>query len=96
MDMSQKIDVMYNATDSEIKTILCEGFKLNSKEIKRFLIEIEDMCLKFHKRSKDMENKLVRYLLNESFVNLKLNLVNNSIIAQYTGFSSSFINEVEE
>ena len=53
MVMSQKIDVMYNATDSEIKTILCEGFKLNSKEIKRFLIEIEDTCLKFHKRSKD-------------------------------------------
>ena len=53
MDMNQKIDVMYNATSSEIKTIMCEGFKLNSKEIKRFLIEIEDMCLKFHKRSKD-------------------------------------------
>ena len=77
--------------DAEIwaKNIELKYFREENDIIKRDYPLFKDCLIKYrdeviiHKRSKDMENKLVRYLLNESFVNLKLNLVNNSIIAQY-------------
>tara|TARA_Y100001973_G_C5137314_1_gene301040 strand:- start:57 stop:1013 length:957 start_codon:yes stop_codon:yes gene_type:complete len=36
-----------------------------------------------HKRSKDMETKLIKYMLSEGFVNYALNLVDSSLIASY-------------
>jgi len=36
-----------------------------------------------HKRSKEMETKLIGYILSEGFVNYALNLVDRSLIAQY-------------
>ena len=36
-----------------------------------------------HKRSKDMETKLINYLLTEGFVNFGVNLVDAKLIAQY-------------
>ena len=44
-----------------------------------------------HKRSKEIENKLIKYLLKEPFINTKLNLVNNSIIAQYRDRSLKYL-----
>ena len=77
--------------DAEVwaKNIELKYFREENDIIKRDYPLFKDCLIKYrdeviiNKRSKDMENKLVRYLLNESFVNLKLNLVNNSIIAQY-------------
>lgn len=56
--------------------------KVNYPLFKDCLIRYRDE-ISIQKRSKDMENKLIKYLLKEPFVNLKLNLINNSIIAQY-------------
>ena len=56
--------------------------KINYPLFKDCLIRYRDE-ITIHKRSKDMENKLIKYLLKEPFINLKLNLINNSIIAQY-------------
>ena len=56
--------------------------KINYPLFKDCLIRYRDE-ISIHKRSKDMENKLIKYLLKEPFVDLKLNLINNSIIAQY-------------
>ena len=36
-----------------------------------------------HKRSKEMETKLIKYILSEGFVNYAINLVDRSLIAQY-------------
>ncbi len=36
-----------------------------------------------HKRSRVMETKLISYLLKESFINYKLNFVDNSVMARY-------------
>ena len=36
-----------------------------------------------HKRSKEMETKLIKYILSEGFVNYAVNLVDRSLIAQY-------------
>jgi integrase len=36
-----------------------------------------------HKRSKDMETKLIGYILSEGFVNYAVNLIDRSLIAQY-------------
>ena len=44
-----------------------------------------------HKRSKEIENKLIKYLLKEPFISTKLNLVNNSIIAQYRDRSLKYL-----
>tara|TARA_B100000925_G_C21965350_1_gene455282 strand:- start:322 stop:1290 length:969 start_codon:yes stop_codon:yes gene_type:complete len=56
--------------------------KINYPLFKDCLIRYRDE-ISIHKRSKEMENKLIKYLLKEPFVNLKLNLINNSILAQY-------------
>ncbi len=56
--------------------------KINYPLFKDCLIRYRDEVT-VHKRSKDMENKLIKYLLKEPFINLKLNQINNSIIAQY-------------
>lgn len=56
--------------------------KINYPLFKDCLVRYRDEVT-VHKRSKDMENKLIKYLLKEPFINLKLNQVNNSIIAQY-------------
>ena len=46
--------------------------KVNYPLFKDCLIRYRDEVT-VHKRSKDMENKLIKYLLKEPFVNLKLN-----------------------
>ena len=56
--------------------------KINYPLFKDCLVRYRDEVT-VHKRSKDMENKLIKYLLKEPFINLKLNQINNSIIAQY-------------
>ena len=56
--------------------------KINYPQFRDCLIRYRDEVT-VHKRSKDMENKLIKYLLREPFINLKLNQINNSIIAQY-------------
>ena len=71
------------------KNIELKYFREENGILKRDYPLFKDCLIKYrdevvvYKRSRDMENKLVRYLLNESFANLKLNLVNNSIIACY-------------
>ena len=64
--------------------------KINYPLFKDCLIRYRDE-ISIHKRSKDMENKLIKYLLKEPFVNLKLNLINNSIIAQYRDRALKFL-----
>ena len=56
--------------------------KIDYPLFKDCLIRYRDEVI-VHKRSKHMENKLIKYLLKEPFINLKLNLINNSTIAQY-------------
>ena len=56
--------------------------KIDYPLFKDCLIRYRDE-ITIHKRSKDMEDKLIKYLLKEPFVNLKLNMITNSIIAQY-------------
>ena len=36
-----------------------------------------------HKKSKEMENKLIKYILTEGFVNYRVDKVNSSMIAGY-------------
>ena len=64
--------------------------KVNYPLFKDCLIRYRDEII-IHKRSKDMENKLIKYLLKEPFVDLKLNLINNSIIAKYRDRALKFL-----
>ena len=85
--------------DAEVwaKNIELKYFREENDILKKDYPLFKDCLIKYrdeivsHKRSKDMENKLVKYLLNESFVNLKLNLVNNSVIAQYRDRSLKYL-----
>ena len=43
------------------------------------------------KRSKEMENRLVKYILTEGFVNFKLNKVDSSMIASYRDRSLKYL-----
>ena len=72
---AKNIELRYFREDIDI-------LKVNYPPFKDCLFRYRDEVT-IHKRSKDMENKLIKYLLKEPFVNLKLNLINNSIIAQY-------------
>ena len=56
--------------------------KIDYPRFKDCLIRYRDEVT-IHKRSKDMEKKLIKYLLREPFIDLKLNLINSSVIAQY-------------
>lgn len=56
--------------------------KIDYPLFKDCLIRYRDEVV-VHKRSKEMEFKLIKYLLKEKFVNFKLNQVNSSVIAQY-------------
>ena len=72
---AKNIELKYFREETDI-------LKINYPLFKDCLIRYRDE-ITIHKRSKDMENKLIKYLLKEPFINLKLNLINNSIIAQY-------------
>ena len=94
---TSKTFVMKKDAEFWAKNIELKYFREENDILKKDYPLFKDCLIKYrdeivsHKRSKDMENKLVKYLLNESFVNLKLNLVNNSVIAQYRDRSLKYL-----
>lgn len=79
-----KIDAQRYSRDLENK-LWREQHNIEKKKFPKFrevLIRYRDEVV-IHKRSKDMETKLVNYLLTEGFVNFGFNLVDAKLIAQY-------------
>ena len=72
---AKNIELKYFREENDI-------LKTNYPQFKDCLIKYRDEVV-IHKRSKEMEKKLIRYLLKEPFVNVKLNMVSSTIIAQY-------------
>jgi len=80
----QKIDAQRYSKDLELKL-----FRQSNDIAKKKFPKFRDVLIKYrdevviHKRSKDMETKLINYLLAEGFVNYGLNHVDSKLIAQY-------------
>ena len=80
----QKIDAQRYSRDLENK-LWREQHNIAKKKFPKFrevLIRYRDEVV-IHKRSKEMETKLINYLLTEGFVNFNVNLVDAKLIAQY-------------
>tara|TARA_Y100000992_G_C20935292_1_gene336387 strand:- start:122 stop:487 length:366 start_codon:yes stop_codon:yes gene_type:complete len=80
---AKNIELKYFREETDI-------LKVNYPLFKDCLIRYRDEVT-INKRSKDLENKLIKYLLKEPFINLKLNLINNCIIAQYRDRSLKYL-----
>ena len=80
----QKIDALRYSRDLENKL-----FRQSNNIAKKKFPKMRDVLIRYrdevviHKRSKDMETKLINYLLAEGFVNYAINLVEPKLIAQY-------------
>jgi len=80
----QKIDALRYSRDLENKL-----FRQSNDIAKKKFPKMRDVLIRYrdevviHKRSKDMETKLINYLLAEGFVNYAINLVEPKLIAQY-------------
>jgi len=80
----QKIDAQRYSRDLENKL-----FRQSNDIAKKKFPKMRDVLIRYkdevviHKRSKDMETKLINYLLAEGFVNYAINLVEPKLIAQY-------------
>jgi len=79
-----KIDAQRYSRDLENK-LWREQHNIAKKKFPKFREVLERYRdeVVIHKRSKDMETKLINYLLTEGFVNFGLNLVDAKLIAQY-------------
>ena len=79
-----KIDAQRYSRDLENK-LWREQHNIAKKKFPKFREVLERYRdeVVIHKRSKDMETKLINYLLTEGFVNSGLNLVDAKLIAQY-------------
>ena len=81
---NQKIDAVRWSRDLENKL-----FRQSNDIAKKKFPKMRDVLIRYrdevviHKRSKDMETKLINYLLAEGFVNYAINLVEPKLIAQY-------------
>ena len=80
----QKIDALRYSRDLENK-LFREQHNIAKKKFPKFREVLERYRdeVVIHKRSKDMETKLINYLLTEGFVNFGVNLVDAKLIAQY-------------
>ena len=80
----QKIDALRYSRDLENK-LFREQHNIAKKKFPKFREVLERYRdeVVIHKRSKDMETKLINYLLTEGFVNFGFNLVDAKLIAQY-------------
>jgi integrase len=79
-----KIDAQRYSRDLENK-LFREKHNIAKKKfplMRDALIRYRDEVV-VHKRSKDMETKLIGYILSEGFVNYAVNLIDRSLIAQY-------------
>jgi integrase len=79
-----KIDAQRYSRDLENK-LFREKHNIAKKKfplMRDALIRYKDEVV-VHKRSKDMETKLIGYILSEGFVNYAVNLIDRSLIAQY-------------
>ena len=80
----QKIDAVRYSRDLENKL-----FRQSNNIAKKKFPKMRDVLIRYrdevviHKRSKDMETKLIKYLLAEGFVNYAINHVEPKLIAQY-------------
>ena len=80
----QKIDAQRYSRDLENKL-----FRQSNDIAKKKFPKMRDVLIRYrdeiviHKRSKEMETKLINYLLAEGFVNYAINLVEPKLIAQY-------------
>ena len=80
----QKIDAQRYSKNLELKL-----FRQSNDIAKKKFPLFRDILIKYrdeiviHKRSKEMETKLINYLLSEGFVNYALNHVDSKLIAQY-------------
>ena len=80
----QKIDAVRYSRDLENKL-----FRQSNNIAKKKFPKMRDVLIRYrdevviHKRSKDMETKLIKYLLTEGFVNYAINHVEPKLIAQY-------------
>ena len=80
----QKIDALRYSRDLENKL-----FRQSNNIAKKKFPKMRDVLIRYrdevviHKRSKDMETKLIKYLLTEGFVNYAINHVEPKLIAQY-------------
>ena len=79
-----KIDAQRYSRDLENK-LWREQHNIAKKKFPKFREVLERYRdeVVIHKRSKDMETKLINYLLTEGFVNFNVNLVDAKLIAQY-------------
>jgi len=79
-----KIDAQRYSRDLENK-LWREQHNIAKKKFPKFREVLERYRdeVVIHKRSKDMETKLINYLLTEGFVNFGVNLVDAKLIAQY-------------
>ena len=80
----QKIDAQRYSRDLELK-LFRQSHDIAKKKFPKFREVLERYRdeVVIHKRSKDMETKLINYLLTEGFVNFGVNLVDAKLIAQY-------------
>jgi integrase len=80
----QKVDAQRWSRDLENKL-----FRQSNNIAKKKFPKMRDVLIRYrdevviHKRSKDMETKLIKYLLTEGFVNYAINHVEPKLIAQY-------------
>ena len=80
----QKVDAQRWSRDLENKL-----FRQSNNIAKKKFPKMRDVLIRYrdevviHKRSKDMETKLIKYLLAEGFVNYAINHVEPKLIAQY-------------
>jgi integrase len=80
----QKIDAVRYSRDLENR-LFRQSNDIAKKKFPKFrelLIKYRDEVI-IHKRSKDMETKLINYLLTEGFVNYAINHVDSKLISQY-------------
>lgn len=80
----QKIDAVRYSRDLENR-LFRQSNDIAKKKFPKFrelLIKYRDEVI-IHKRSKDMETKLINYLLSEGFVNYAINHVDSKLISQY-------------
>ena len=79
-----KIEAVRFGKDLELKLIR-EEYDLEKKTFPTFKEVFERYRdeIVIHKRSKEMENKLIKYILKEHFVNLRLDRVSPRVISEY-------------